>query len=150
MSEMRVCLLTIGLAAAVGCKTSDTQAPSAKREKAPKWITASARDGFYSAVGICGPTLFRKNAIDYAREDALKQLALTLQVKVKAVVEETRTETSSRREEWKIVDSSKIASEVVLNGAEFESVWYDAHGIAGPARTTYVLARIPKNKVSLP
>ncbi|MBI2191616.1 MAG: LPP20 family lipoprotein [Planctomycetes bacterium] len=127
---------------AAGCTSTEKKGLTESKKGVPDWVVHPVKEGYYSAVGVSGPTMYRKDAIDGATEDARKQLAMVLQAKVKVVrYEESQGGTGSRGS-TDILEVSQSVSDVVLQKSEIYEVWFDRDGLHGQPGYTYAVARV--------
>jgi len=143
-------LLSVACLLNTGCKSApDELGPLETGSKPPSWVLTPERDGYYSAVGICGRTLFRKDAIDRAAEDARANLALAVQAHIKVLIFQFTTNQGTLVEQTQAVEASTLSTELVLENSEIQGLWLDRHGAVDAAEMTYAIARIPKSAVNL-
>ena len=144
-SVLAAALLSILLA---GCKGAAPEARVSKGQGPPRWVLDPTAKGYYSAIGMCGRTLFRKDAVDRAMEDARANLALAIAAQVKVMVLQVTTNTGTQTDQSHVVEVSTSASDIVLEESEIQGLWHDRDGAVDAANTTYAVARIPKSTIS--
>ncbi|MDP6503642.1 MAG: hypothetical protein QF886_08510 [Planctomycetota bacterium] len=140
----KICVTALCCVFISGCFWSKKGAPVVKGPKPPSWVLNPEKAGFYSAVGVCGKTLFRKDARDNAAEDARANLALALESEVKVIVVQVTDNRGTRSDQTQVVEASKMSSDIVMEQSEIQGYWVDKHGAVDKPMTTYALARIPK------
>jgi hypothetical protein len=119
---------------------------AAKSSSIPAWLEAlPSATGRIHASGYSGPTFRPENAVAYARDAAIKNLAATLRSHVQAY--QLLVETSSRLsvDEYSHTDHpERDFEDLVRRTARIEEVWVDVNGVrAGePAGSVWALASI--------
>jgi hypothetical protein len=139
-----ICITTLCCALISGCFWNKKDAPVVKGPEPPAWVLNPERSGFYSAVGVCGKTLFRKDARDNAAEDARANLALALESEVQVIVVQVTDNRGTSSDQTQVVEASKMSSDLVMEQSEIQGYWVDKHGAVDKPMTTYALARMPK------
>lgn len=128
-----------------GCFWGKKDAPVMKGPKPPAWVLNPERTGFYSAVGVCGQTLFRKDARDNAAEDARANLALAFESEVKVIIVQVTDNKGTNSDQTHVVEASKLSADIVMEQSEIQGYWVDKYGEVDKPMTTYALARMPKS-----
>ncbi|MFC1582254.1 hypothetical protein ACFL4W_01825 [Planctomycetota bacterium] len=123
-----------------GCSGGGNVAPVKKKE-APAWTTKLPdNEKYVFSVGVCGRTLYPTDAIKYATEHAIEQMAARIRTKVMSI-----TETSDTLRTSDISIDSLAVTDEFLQGIEKEGHWIDKGGITGVSPgTTYVLMRMER------
>ena len=94
------------------------------------------------AVGIVGPTYFPEDGRRSAADEARKELARSISVKVESIlVDIERSHGPGLLGEAGIVSASSWATDVVINGSQILEYWVDENGLVphGQKGATYAL-----------
>ena len=142
MKGLRVLIFCILWSLLVSCKTTGDVKVS---DTVPQWATsAPKKDGMLCAVGTSEPTFYMEDAKLYAAENARKELARSLNLKIKNIMIDITTERGSQVDEGTLMEVSSWTTEVVLRESQIMEYWYDKDGVvSGRKGFTYALACIP-------
>ena len=118
----------------------------------PGWVKGPLsyeKKGYFYALGYCAPTHERKSAEDYAKQQAILELAKVVGVQVKQTTLDSFS--SSGRisgSEESFVSATEQTVDNVITNAEPVDVWYDAKGRRGDKGSAFALYRIKKSAIN--
>ena len=120
--------------------------PGCMLSGAPRWVDKfpGADDDFIYGVGSAGVTFDRNpsRSKQHAIERAMQDLSYQIKTEVVVVSELRETSHSSKL----TVDGVNL-SESDLEGVEIVEIWTDTQGVAGKRDRTWVLVRLPMQRV---
>ncbi len=142
-SEMRNIIHVIILIAFLsGCRaTGDVKATTPP----PDWLTGEPKiEGMICAVGMSEPTFYKKDAWQYAAENARKALARTLSIEINTLMVDITSEKGSSIDEATTMEVSSWATSAMVQNSEIIEYWHDDEGIISRKQITYALACMPR------
>lgn len=140
---MRIIIsLMILIAFLSGCQTTGKVKAA---DLAPDWLTGEPKiEGMICAVGMSEPTFYKKEAWQYAAEDARKALARTLSIEINTLMVDITSEKGSSIDEATTMEVSSWATKAVVRNSKIIEYWHDAKGIVSQKDVTYALACMPR------
>jgi len=126
-----------------GCQTTGNVKSSGL---VPDWLTGEPKiEGMICAVGMSEPTFYKKDARQYAAENARKALARTLSIEINTLMVDITSEKNSSINEATTMEVSSWTTKAVVRNSEIIEYWHDAKGIVSRKDVTYALACMPRN-----
>lgn len=128
--------------ALAACGGSDVPPPAAAVSSVPvpAWVDrVPEQKGKVCALGTAEPTFYREDGKIYAAENARNQLAMTISVRVQAVMIDIQEHDSSFQDSTYVQEAQSYATDAVVAGAQVLSYWYDEFGSRGRKSATYAL-----------
>lgn len=113
----------------------------------PGWVTRppETQGKKVYAVGMSGPTYYREDSIQYAKDDARAQLAATVSTQVKALMVDVQaTGDDTFHDSVDIVSADEQYTDTVVQNAQILGTWIDEDGALSNGRrgTTYALGML--------
>lgn len=117
---------------APGCQTAQKQpVKAAPAINIPDWIRSEPKiEGMICAIGSSGPTYYKDDAKEYAAENARKELAKTLQIKIDSFLIDYSNEKGTTIDEATVAQITSTATSAVVENSKVIDYWYDEEGIA--------------------
>ncbi len=146
---MRPFALVLLLAACSGGRAEQRPA-----SPAPKWVKSppeSSKAKIY-AVGMSGPTYYREDAIQYAKDDARAQLAATISTHVQQLMVDVQEANGAYHDSADVISADEQYTDTVVQNAQILETWVDEDGAFSDGRkgTTYALGLLDWNAVQAP
>lgn len=114
----------------------------------PKWVKSNISyetADFIYAVGYSPPTLFRKDAEENAKNNAIIELSKYIEVNVKSFTASYLDKSGSKNIKDGFLNISQETVNRTISKIETVSVWYDEKGIRGEKGAAFALVRIKKS-----
>ena len=131
----------------LGCQTA--QQPPIKAMSAnniPDWLRGEPKvEGMICAIGSSGPTFYKDDAKAYAAENARKELAKTIQIRIESILIDFSAEKGSSIDEATVAQVTSSATSAVVENSKVIDYWYDEEGIVSNQKNfTFALCCMPR------